>query len=71
MKKNVLLILIVILLTTGCTANYTLKYEDGTFTETVEVTGDKEDDAHPTYQTIKDSGLYADSEGDEKFELDP
>ena len=71
MKKNVLLILIVILLTTGCTANYTLKYEDGTFTETVEVTGDKEDDAHPTYQTIKDSGLYADIEGDEKFELDP
>lgn len=73
MKKKILLITILILIsltTSGCTANYTLKYEKGIFTEYIEITGDKEDDAHPTYNEIKDNGLYADIDGKELFKLD-
>lgn len=74
MKKKLSLIfglLFVALFASGCSANYTLKYEDDTFTEILEVTGEEEDEAHPTYASIKENGLYADIDGTEMFELDP
>lgn len=74
MKKKILIILcltFVLIFTSGCTANYTLKYEDDIFTEYLQVTGEAEDEAHPTYNAIKESGLYADRDGTEQFVLDP
>lgn len=73
MKKKLclLVLLFIILFSTGCSANYTLKYENDSFTEIIEVTGEEEDEAHPTYSSIKEKGLYADIEGTEMFELDP
>ena len=74
MNKKILLIIIlafIVIITTGCTANYTLKYEDGTFTEYLNVVGETEDDAHPTYSEIKENGLYADINKTELFTLEP
>lgn len=72
MKKILLVfsLVLVSILSTGCSVNYTLKYEDDTFTEHVQITGESEDDAHPTYADILEDGLYADIDGVEKFELD-
>lgn len=74
MKKKKILVfnlILVLIVTTGCSANYTLKYEDDTFTEYVNITGDSEDEAHPTYSDILENDLYADIDGIEKFELEP
>lgn len=74
MKKKIFVIiclLLVVIFTTGCSATYTLKFEDDSFTEIIEVSGEHEDDAHPTYSSILENGLYADINGTELFELDP
>jgi len=74
MKKKMLLVLsfiFIILFTSGCTVNYTLEYDNDTFTENLEVYGNTEDDAHPTYNDILENGLYADIKGIEKFTLEP
>ncbi|MBQ7104651.1 MAG: hypothetical protein IJN90_02215 [Bacilli bacterium] len=81
MKKKGLLILsllTMILFTTGCTASYTLKYENDTFTEYVNISGQEEnedspqfDDAHPTYDDIIENGLLADIHGEEYFDISP
>lgn len=74
MKKKILLTLslvLVLVCTSGCTANYTLKYENDTFTENLHVKGTSEDDAHPTYVDILENGLYADIGGKEYFESTP
>lgn len=71
MKKKVLLtiiVLFILIFTSGCNVNYTLKYEDDTFYETLHITGDSEDDAHPTYIDILENGLFADITGKEYFE---
>ncbi len=69
MKKVVLFILLVFMLT-GCTANYTLKYDNDQFTEYVEITGDQEDDGHPTYADLQNGGYSADIKNKELFQLD-
>ena len=74
MKKKILLTLVfafLLICLTGCSANYTLKYENGVFTETVNVVGDNEDEGHPTYDDIKNNGYKADISGLESFVLDP
>lgn len=74
MKKKLLLTLslvFVLLCTSGCTVEYTLKYENDTFTEYVDIRGESEDDAHPTYDDIVENGLYADIGGQEYFDLEP
>ena len=71
MKKKILLTIIltfVLIFTSGCNVNYTLKYEDDTFYETLNVQGKNEDDAHPTYTDILENGLFADIKGKEYFE---
>lgn len=71
MKKKILLTIIlafVLIFTSGCNVNYTLKYEDDTFYETLNVKGESEDDAHPTYADILENGLFADIKGTEYFE---
>lgn len=71
MKKKILIILILVLIfTTGCTADYTLKYENGTFTEIINVRGQNEDQGHPSYEAIKNNGYKADIDGIEDFILD-
>ena len=78
-KKGILLLslLMLVFFTTGCTATYTLKYENDTFTEHVNIVGAEEspdnplfDEAHPTYDDIVENGLYADIHGKEYFELE-
>lgn len=70
MKKKILLILTITLISlSGCTANYTLKYENDTFTEIVNITGTEESTSHPTYEKIKENGLHADLDLKEKFTL--
>ena len=70
-KKNLLTLILTFTLITlsGCTANYTLKYENDTFTEIVNIRGEKEDQAHPTYESIKTDGYKADVDGKEYFVL--
>lgn len=72
MNKKGLLILVLFTLVTlsGCSAKYTLKYENDTFTEIVNISGDTEDQAHPTYEVIKENGYSADIDGKENFILD-
>lgn len=72
MKKKILLTLILtftLITLSGCSASYTLKYEDDTFTEIVNIRGEKEDQAHPTYESIKTNGYKADVDGKEDFIL--
>ncbi|MBE6151169.1 MAG: hypothetical protein E7162_05100 [Firmicutes bacterium] len=72
MKKKILLALILsftLITLSGCTAEYTLKYENDTFTEIVNIRGEKEDQAHPTYESIKTNGYKADVDGKEDFVL--
>lgn len=68
--KKILLVFILLFLVTGCTVNYRLTYEDGVFTEYLNIVDKEEDDAHPSYETVKNSGAYADITGKEKFKLD-
>ena len=70
-KKGLLiLILFTIITLSGCSANYTLTYENDTFTETVNVRGEETDQAHPSYEKIKENGYHADVEKKELFTLD-
>lgn len=71
-KKKILLALILsltLITLSGCTAEYTLKYENDTFTEIVNIRGENADKAHPTYESIKTNGYKADVDGKEDFVL--
>jgi len=66
--RKILLVLSLVFITTGCSANYTLEYKDGVFKENIHLRG--EDDTNPTFDEIKKDGLTADVDDTEKFTLD-
>ena len=69
-----MLLLIVLFLLTGCRANYVLKYENGIFSEHLEIVSEKdnyiEDEAHPTYEELKKNNTSAVNNGTEKWIVD-
>ena len=72
MKKKSLLTLILtftLIILSGCNANQTLKYENDTFTEIVNIRGEKEDQANTIYESIKTDGYKPDIDGKEYFFL--
>ncbi|MBR4262484.1 MAG: hypothetical protein IKQ35_03890 [Bacilli bacterium] len=74
MNKKVFILIILVLLLTGCKANYVLKYENGKFSEHLEFISEKtkyvEDEAHPTYEALKENNVPAVVDGSEKWIVD-
>ena len=74
MNKKELFLIVLVLLLTGCKANYILKYENGEFSEHLEIVSDEdnyqEDEAHPTYDNLKKNDTSAVKDGSEKWIVD-
>lgn len=74
MNKKIGLLLFLVLLLTGCKANYVIKYENGKFSEHLEIISSEntynEDEAHPTYDMLKENTVSAINDGTEKWIVD-
>ncbi len=74
MNKKIGLLIFLVLILTGCKANYVLEYENGTFTEHLEFISSAdtyiEDEGHPSYEALKENNVSAVNDGSEKWSVD-